>query len=237
MKVTYLGHSGFSVETAKAYYIFDPIRGTLPGFALEKPVYVFASHIHEDHFLPAFFTPEFTGRVTAFILSDDILPEKAGTTRFWNDINGKVIWAAARKTIPMDGFSIETLRSTDEGVAFIVREDNGTALYHAGDLNWWHWEGEDPEWNMDMARDYKNELSRTEGSVFTAAFVPLDPRLGDAYGWGLNEFLNHTKTRHVFPMHFWNDFTVIPRYIGEHPEITGQTTIHIISKEDESYEI
>lgn len=33
--------------------------------------------------------------------------------------------------------------STDEGVAFLVTAE-GRTVFHAGDLNWWHWEGEDP---------------------------------------------------------------------------------------------
>ena len=42
------------------------------------------------------------------------------------------------------GAEIRTLRSTDEGVAFVVHYA-GKTIYHAGDLNWWHWEGEPDE--------------------------------------------------------------------------------------------
>ena len=44
----------------------------------------------------------------------------------------------ANKGYIIDGVAIETLKSTDEGVAYIVHSD-GITIYHAGDLNWWHW--------------------------------------------------------------------------------------------------
>ena len=44
---------------------------------------------------------------------------------------------------------IRTLKSTDEGVAFLV-EAEGKSIYHAGDLNWWYWEGEPLSWNLSL---------------------------------------------------------------------------------------
>ena len=35
------------------------------------------------------------------------------------------------------------------------------------------------------------------------AFVPVDPRLGEQYCWGLDCFMKRTETKVVFPMHFW----------------------------------
>ncbi len=42
------------------------------------------------------------------------------------------------------GAEIRTLRSTDEGVAFVVHYA-GKTIYHAGDLNWWHWKKGEPD--------------------------------------------------------------------------------------------
>ena len=52
MEITYLGHSGFLVETSAAYLLFDYIRGNLPEFDKAKRLYVFASHAHSDHWDP-----------------------------------------------------------------------------------------------------------------------------------------------------------------------------------------
>lgn len=55
MKITYISHSGFLVETERCYYLFDYYRGELPPLEPEKPILVFASHFHQDHYQPAVF--------------------------------------------------------------------------------------------------------------------------------------------------------------------------------------
>ena len=50
MKITYIGHSGFSVEYDNVVFIFDYYRGKLPAFDRKKKIYVFVSHAHFDHF-------------------------------------------------------------------------------------------------------------------------------------------------------------------------------------------
>jgi hypothetical protein len=111
------------------------------------------------------------------------------------------------------------IKSTDIGVAFVVREGE-TCLYHAGDLNWWHWEGETKAKNRNMEVNYKREIERMKellnGRRLTAAFVPLDPRLENAYWYGMDFFMQTVGAEYVFPMHFWEDYDVIDRYIAEH---------------------
>ena len=46
MKVTYINHSGFLIETRDCYYIFDYYKGELPHLDKEKEVIVFCSHPH-----------------------------------------------------------------------------------------------------------------------------------------------------------------------------------------------
>ena len=36
MKITYIGHSSFSVETEKSIFIFDYFKGELPGIPADK---------------------------------------------------------------------------------------------------------------------------------------------------------------------------------------------------------
>mgnify|MGYP000370425735 FL=1 len=52
MQITRIFHSGFLVETARRYFIFDYYKGELPKLNPDKPVYVFASHGHQDHYEP-----------------------------------------------------------------------------------------------------------------------------------------------------------------------------------------
>ena len=67
-----------------------------------------------------------------------------------------------------DVLKAETFRSTDEGVAFWCTVD-GHTLYHAGDLNHWYWDGEDPQWNENMTRNYREEIGKMKGRHADAA--------------------------------------------------------------------
>ncbi len=47
MKITYINHSGFLIETKDCYYIFDYYKGELPPLDKKKEVIVFCSHFME----------------------------------------------------------------------------------------------------------------------------------------------------------------------------------------------
>ena len=73
MKITYINHSGFLVETKDCYYIFDYYKGELPLLDKKKEVIVFCSHFHEDHFNPKIFEILDDMRMTyQAVLSKDI---------------------------------------------------------------------------------------------------------------------------------------------------------------------
>ena len=50
MVVTYIEHSGFSVELPECTLLFDYYLGKLPEFPKEHPLIVFASHVHGESF-------------------------------------------------------------------------------------------------------------------------------------------------------------------------------------------
>ncbi len=51
MTVTFLYHSAFLVELETCTLLFDWYRGPVPDIDRSKPLYVFASHHHGDHYL------------------------------------------------------------------------------------------------------------------------------------------------------------------------------------------
>ena len=55
MEVTYTGHSGFLLDTGSAYFLFDYYTGIIPDMDKDKPLVVFVSHKHKDHFNPGIF--------------------------------------------------------------------------------------------------------------------------------------------------------------------------------------
>lgn len=201
MKITYLEHSGFAVEYKEYVLIFDWYRGTIPKFGREKKIRVFASHSHYDHFNKKIFEWGKEYPDIQYILSADI----TGTGSS-EDIH----YVTADKEYEIGGLKVQTLRSTDAGVAFLVYADD-KIIYHAGDLNWWHWEEESESYNEQMRRDYQREIGKLKGFSIDIAFVPLDPRQEEQYNWGMDYFMKHTCTKKVFPMHMWEHYEVCDR--------------------------
>ncbi len=212
MKITYLGHSGFLVETQTSYFVFDYIRGSLPEFDPDKALYVFASHAHHDHWIPEIFSDRQLKKANCFLLGFDIrepFDKMAAQNPSLQDL--PVHWAHPQQEIRTDDFVCTPLLSTDEGVAFLIRTGQET-IYHAGDLNWWHWNGDPAERNMEREQNFKREIDRLKGIRMDAAFVPLDPRLEDAYRFCMDYCLETLEADHVFPMHFWKNHTLCRNY-------------------------
>ena len=143
MKITYLDHSGFAVEYKKYVLIFDWYKGKLPEFDSEKEIYVFSSHSHYDHFDRKIFELENIYPNVRYVLSADIT-EKPVPSKVW--------FVIADKEYRIGNLKVQTLHSTDAGVAFLVYVDD-RIIYHAGDLNWWHWEEESRVYNEMMKKE------------------------------------------------------------------------------------
>lgn len=206
MKITYIHHSSFLVETETKYLLFDYFQGKIPPLAKDKPLFVFASHRHGDHFSPVIFQLAEEHPEVTYILSSDIWK-----VRVPKELLEKTVFIKSHteEDIGPD-MKVKTLKSTDEGVAFFIYCD-GHKIYHAGDLNNWYWEEEPDTWNEKMERVYKGEISRISNEKADAAFIPLDGRQGDAFYLGVDEFMKYSDADHIFPMHCWGDFSVIDR--------------------------
>ena len=213
-EVRYLFNSGFAVKTGGRIFIFDYYNprvigkagsldaGVVSAEALTGcEVTVFGSHAHRDHYTPDILKWERKNPDIQYVLSYDIAaPKKPAylTTAYPNEV------------YELDDIKIRTLKSTDAGVAFIV-ETPALKLYHAGDNNWWHWAGEPDGENEAMGAAYRNEIDKLRGEAFDIAFVPVDPRLGAEYLWGLDYFMCQTHTNIVFPMHFGHKYSIFDR--------------------------
>ena len=55
MNITFLYHSSFLVELSGCTLLFDWYGGPVPDYDRSKPLYVFASHHHGDHYAPEIF--------------------------------------------------------------------------------------------------------------------------------------------------------------------------------------
>lgn len=208
-EIWYLGHSGFAVKTSEHFLLFDysidaPKGGKLADGVIDpeelkgQRVTVFSSHSHPDHFNPCILEWKKDLPGIQYVLSEDI------------HTRADALMVSPDKTYQLEGLEIRTLNSTDLGVAFLVKTD-GLCIYHAGDLNWWHWEGEPDKENRAMAARYCHEVDRMCGEKIDIAFAPVDPRLERAYFWGLDYLMRKVSVQAVFPMHFWENFSIFPQ--------------------------
>ncbi|MFA5448707.1 MAG: MBL fold metallo-hydrolase [Sphaerochaeta sp.] len=217
MNCTFIGHSAFLLESEDLMMLFDHTEGPLLLPSEEKPLVVFASHRHADHWNKSALELAKRKGKTTFVLSDDIPASEVhdGLT---------VKWVKPHQEVIVEGLHIQTLRSTDEGVAFIITQNEQT-IYYAGDLNYWHWEGESDAYNEAMGAAYRAEMERLP-SHLDIAFVPVDPRLGSFYSLGAKTLLEYTTVETLIPMHFWGDGSVCSRLEDELVEFTGQV-VHL----------
>lgn len=226
MKVRYIHHSCFVVEleSEKKAFIFDYYTGTLPNFPRDWLIVFFASHKHFDHYSKKIFEFADIYPNIRYILAKEIRMNEKYMDRYnISQAARKVImYVTHDKLYDVEDIKVRTLKSTDSGVAYIV-EVSGKYIYHAGDLNWWTWKGENEEEAIRREREYKAEISKISadmGIKFDIAFVPLDSRQEERFYYGLDCFMRMCNADKVFPMHMWEDYSVLDK-LKSMPEAAG----------------
>lgn len=218
MKVTYIHHSCFLVETDSCYYLFDYEKGCVPKMDITKPIFVLSSHGHPDHYNPEIFSRlnEYGMQDIQAILSEDI--------KMPANVNALQVSPGKEYSL-CQGQKLITLQSTDLGVAFLI-EDHEKLIYHAGDLNDWVWKEENASYNEQMTKDYREQITflseKLNHRKIDTAFVVLDPRQEKDYDRGMCYFLECIPVKQVYPMHYWGKPDIIETFLQEHPEFKLQ---------------
>ena len=249
MTLTYIYHSGFVLETEKSILIFDywmDMNGVVPPFLKkDKPIYVFCSHFHEDHFNRAIFEWRNQHEYITYILSKDIYKHRRANKE---DAD---VWLAKGGTWSDSSLSVWALGSTDSGVSWIV-ETEGKRIFHAGDLNNWYakfltddnpdqerysFEMEEAFNPIDHEKQFLGELKdvRKVADSFDVVMFPIDGRVGNGYTLGARQFIERFKVGLFVPMHFTTGYESAWRM----KEFTDEKGISFwgITKEGETIEI
>ncbi|MBP2627784.1 MAG: hypothetical protein H6Q68_2495 [Firmicutes bacterium] len=210
-KITHLFHSGYAVETAEHFLIFDyyqPIPGKNDGITkgiitgdylkTKKNILVFASHNHGDHFDPIILDWAKDNPAITYILSSDILVNT-------KQLNCHVM--SAYEEINVGQVTIKAFGSTDQGISFLLQVD-GLSIFHAGDLNWWHWSGESLKEQASAKLNFEAEMEKiiAQAIKIDIAFFPIDRRMEEFYSIGAEYFADKIKPKLLVPMHFGTDF-------------------------------
>ena len=209
MQITYLGHSGFFVETKTHQLLFDYYTGTVPPLDPNKPLLVFASHHHPDHMNGSVFSICAAHPAVQYILSCDIsrsLPAHYGVSDFLS--------VRHEQEYTVNGCHIQTLRSTDCGVAFLVA-CGGKTIYHAGDLNLWLWNGMDKLQSFSMMRKYTEYTKPLKKHHIDLAFLTLDNRQGDGAFCNIDYYMRQFSIDTAVPMHYFGTTEIADRLLAD----------------------
>ena len=209
--VTHYYHSGFSVACEDSILIFDYWLGEGEELAEEyrltpaeleryRHVFVFISHDHPDHLDPVVFTWKDHPGIQ-YIVSSDMPVGTRGrrmapgdTLRFSDEVE------------------VTAFDSTDLGVSFLV-SFKGLQVFHAGDLNFWHWRDESTMKEIEEAdTEFRRAIEPICGHSIDLAFFPLDPRQGTMFEAGANFFILSVKPRILIPMHYFHRAEVAMEY-------------------------
>lgn len=206
--------------------LFDYFKGNLPPIDESKPIYVFSSHSHYDHFDKCIFDI-FSDNNVKYILSRDIYK------KFKIEADN-ITYVYANKEYEIDNLKIKTLKSTDLGVAFVISADD-KVIYHSGDLHYWVWQEESKQYNNNMEANYKREIEKIKNINIDVAFVPLDPRQEDWFDKGIKFIIDNIKVKHIFPMHMWDKYEIIDKFLSG--DYNKNINIYKISKELDTWEV
>lgn len=213
--IDYLGGSGFLVGLGDTGMLFDasehgsdqrmlPDRAVLSAF---KRLYVFISHHHEDHFSPAVY--DLCGSDAVYIVGFDVPEPYRGVRMSPGEERG------------FGPVSVHAYGSTDDGVSFLVTYA-GIVLFHAGDLNLWHWRDESSITEIEAAeKAFYACVAPIPQQKIDVAFFPVDPRQGSMYDAGAGYFVMTVKPRFMVPMHFQGRADVAMRF-----SVTGRNPLY-----------
>ena len=212
LKIKYLFHSGFLVETQDKILVFDYFEdnckkqsafscGKLKpeDFSDDKEVIFFVSHAHYDHFDKEIFKLH---KNSKYVISNDLRIAK----------NDNITICAPYQKFTIGDLQIETFGSTDEGISFLINIE-GKKIFHAGDLNWWYWKDDTPDEEKYMKEYYQKIIEQIrKNNNIDIAFFPVDPRLEEFCYLGGEYFAENVKPKIMIPMHFDEKFYICKEF-------------------------
>lgn len=212
MKLTYIYHSGYAIEGNDFTIIIDYFKdssdnineGIVHKELLKKKgkLYVLSTHSHHDHFNKDILKWKWEHPNVIYIFSKDILKYRKAKER-------DAVYLDKSDTYKDETLNIKAYGSTDLGISFLINVED-KVIFHAGDLNNWHWNEESTKEEIEEAESfYQKELDLLASNVthLDLAMFPIDPRLGKDYMKGAEQFISAIQTDILSPMHFGEDYS------------------------------
>lgn len=232
--VTYIFHNCFVLSMPDRVFLFDypensmltpKARAKVQELTAGKPLYVFFSHSHGDHFNHRFHELADSPSSARFILAEEIRPH----------VNSMpcpdVIYMRGGERLELNGMEIRSFPSNDLGVAFLI-QIAGMTVYYGGDLANWEWDENDEDEARFIREIWESTLSILEGCQVDLAFSNADARLAN---WsGASEFLERVKPKGFIPMHTFGKPRILRRFARTLQSLEG---IFFYEREGDAWEI
>ena len=235
--VSFFRQSSFAVAVGKTLLIFSyrelsedemPVSARmsdrdLAGFS---NILVFVPRNSAEHFDKVIFSWKASFPIT-YILSSDVgesVPRdrKAHLVRENDEVN-------------VAGARVRVCGSTDAGVSYLV-DIGGIHVFHAGDLNLWHWREENtPQAIARAEEEFYAIVKKIPHDDLDICMFPLDPNQGGFYDAGANHIIMALKPRVFFPMH-WGRRTEIANDYARRMH-TRRTTVYALTGMRETVQI
>ena len=202
--VTFFYQSGFTVSIGKTLLIFSYWQTEEPALPEEyylsdrdfkgfNNIVVFVPRNSREHHDPAIYTWKKSYPIT-YVLSSDVKQEA--------DAGSNVRVIREGESLSVANVHVRACGSTDAGVSFLVHM-GGITIFHAGDLNLWHWREENTLREIAQAEeDFYQTVAQIPETDIDICMFPVDPNLGGFYDAGANHFIMARRPAVFFPMHW-----------------------------------
>lgn len=192
-----------AVETDEATLIFDYYTdpaGVLDSIlARARRLYVMVSHSHRDHLNMDIFS---WAGVTRYVLANECRRKLKRAI----DVDALPIsWLHHDESWTDEVLALTAFDSTDVGVSFLATIQ-GRRMFHAGDLNCWHFSEEsDAQQVRKAVGDFRAILGTIAATVqhVDVAMFPVTPNIGGDFALGARLWLQAIDTDLFLPMHTW----------------------------------
>ena len=221
-ELTYIHHDCFLLRTPELGVVFDfwydptcrkdDVPTFVKTFPKDRPLYVFVSHFHKDHFNKSIFQWSEQHPDIHYIISRDVAKRVRYLMNPNSLYNGKKVDSEKITVMSKSEHYSDSLLdvhcfgSTDVGNSYVLRiKQTNLLVFHAGDLNCWTWRDESTEEEIRAAeKAFRSELKsiREKFMEFDVVMFPVDSRIGTGFSEGAKIFLETFDVRRFFPMHF-----------------------------------
>ena len=218
-EITYIHHNCFILETGGDCLLFDyPSASYLKNNETEiikskikgSRLLVFISHGHPDHYSPAVFEFEKIVPEAHFIISDDVAARSP---------RSKIITVSPDSNYAIAGYRVETFKSNDQGVAFLIHAPEAM-IFFGGDLAKWSWDEFDAATRNHMETVFYKMIAKLKKHKIDIAFSNADERLDNWAGGA--EFAKLVAPGVFVPMHSFGNMSSIKKFVEDNRREFGE---------------